>query len=284
MPPPGPPPYPQAYPPPYYPVPKKDNTLLIIVVILVVVFVVVPAIIAVWFFVVVAPLVPNPTTPPTVTFGTVDTAPGNASILIDSVSSATPYGFFQVNLRVNGVLGTAETVRESPDYAAIVISGATYRVSFEDAGGTVYLNAGDSFLVTGDGVPLDDGNYQFLLLWIVDGSQVASATWQIIRTMGVSISPSADGTNWTLLFVSVPSGLSTATTTLAIFDTGGAPVLAATSFATLSYGTHRAAYFGDADGTVEVGERLLISTSTYPTGYQVEIADNTRRLFSGTLL
>ncbi|HKZ90090.1 MAG TPA: archaellin/type IV pilin N-terminal domain-containing protein [Thermoplasmata archaeon] len=103
------------------------------------------------------------------------------------------------------------------------------------------------------------------------------------RSMGISISRSADGTNWTLVIASSPTGLTTSGTSLTILNAGGAIALASEAFSSLAYASDRAVYIGDADTTVEASERLLVSTSTYPTGFRAEISDGAGLLFSGTL-
>jgi flagellin-like protein len=103
------------------------------------------------------------------------------------------------------------------------------------------------------------------------------------RSMGISITRSADGTNWTLVIATVPTGITTSGTLLTILNSGGAIALVAEAFNSLSYATDGAVFVGDGDSTVEASERLLISTATYPTGYRVEISDGVGLLFSGTL-
>lgn len=176
-----PPPYP-GYPPPYAPYPppphKKDNMLPILVIVLVVVFIVIPAIIAVWFFMAMAPFVPNVGSKPTVAFGAVSQPQGNATFSIAQISQSTIAGFFQVNLRVNNVPGDEAESLESSG-ASISVGGTVYRVHWEDLGNPAYLSTGDGFRVTGDGVPLAGGDYEFFLLWVFDGAVVGTAAWAV---------------------------------------------------------------------------------------------------------
>jgi hypothetical protein len=167
-------PYPPQYPPP---APRKDNTLPILIVVLVVVFVVIPAIIAIWFFMFLTPLVPN-LGPPTVTFSAVSQPQGNATFTIATISQTTIAGFFRVNMRVDGVLGSgSETLDESG--ATISVGGTTYIVFWEDLGNPAYVSVGDGFRVTGDGTPLPAGSYELYLLWYLDERTVATATWTV---------------------------------------------------------------------------------------------------------
>lgn len=104
------------------------------------------------------------------------------------------------------------------------------------------------------------------------------------RFMGISVSRSGDGTNWSLLITSVPSGLAPSGVRLAVLTSGGSVALASTAFAFLSYPTDRAVYVQtQPGGTVAAGDRLLISTSAYPPGYSFQIADSTGVLAAGAL-
>ena len=115
-------------------------------------------------------------------------------------------------------------------------------------------------------------------------SGLLSPTGSGPRAIGVAPSRSGDGTNWTLTFTSVPSGLTTAGTKLTIITGGGVNALGSTAFSALVYGTNKAAYVQAIVGTsVGVGDRVLISTTTYPTGYTYQISDGTSILASGRL-
>ncbi len=116
------------------------------------------------------------------------------------------------------------------------------------------------------------------------------------RAIGVLPGRSQDGTNWTLTFTSVPSGLTTTGTKLTIITGGGATALTGTAFSVLTsanYGAtgctpsatcQRAAYIQSVVGSaVGVGDRVLISTATYPTGYTYQLSDGTSILAAGTL-
>ncbi len=122
-------------------------------------------------------------------------------------------------------------------------------------------------------------------LTLPDGGETAGALpIGAPRVIGVLPGRSQDGTNWTLTFTSVPSGLTTSGTTLTIFSPGGSTALAATAFSLLDYATHHAAYVQAYSGSsVGVGDRLLISTTTYPNGYTYQLSDGTTILASGTL-
>jgi len=104
------------------------------------------------------------------------------------------------------------------------------------------------------------------------------------RLMGISVGRSADGTNWTLLITSVPSGLAPTVARLTILTSGGSTALASTSFASLNYAVDRAVYSpSQSGGTVVAGDRLLISTVVYPTGYGYQISESTGILAAGRL-
>jgi len=117
-------------------------------------------------------------------------------------------------------------------------------------------------------------------------SGLLTPTGQGPRVMGVNISPSGDGTNWTLLITTTPSGLTTSATKLTITTPGGLTALQPVAFASLTSGawsTNRAQFVGTGGSTVVVGDRLLISTTTYPSGYGVQIADAQGILYSHAL-
>jgi len=127
-------------------------------------------------------------------------------------------------------------------------------------------------------------------------SGLLSPTGSGPRAIGVAPARSADGTNWTLTFTSVPSGLTTAGTRLTIITSGGSTSLASVAFSSLTSGNYgsgacapgptcqKAAYVQALVGTsVGVGDRVLISTTAYPTGYTYQISDGTSILASGTL-
>ncbi|HKZ89648.1 MAG TPA: hypothetical protein VJ300_05250 [Thermoplasmata archaeon] len=103
------------------------------------------------------------------------------------------------------------------------------------------------------------------------------------RDIGASISLSADGTNWTVFITTVPPGLAASDTFLGIFNPGGATALPYETFNSLSYAQDGAVFVGDGDSIVELGERLLISTIQYPTGYRIEIRDSLGLLYVGML-
>src|SRR5438094_1189594 len=105
--------------------------------------------------------------------------------------------------------------------------------------------------------------------------------------MGVNISPSGDGTNWTLLITTTPTGLTTSAVKLTITTGGGAnTVVNNIAFASLTAGnwnTNKAQFIGSGGTTIIVGDRVLVSTTSYPAGYQVLIADSQGILYSHAL-
>jgi len=104
------------------------------------------------------------------------------------------------------------------------------------------------------------------------------------RALGVLPGRSSDGTNWTLTFTSVPSGLTVTGTKLTVITGGGATSLAAKAFGSLVYATDHAGYVQAVSGSaVGVGDRLLLSRTSFPTGYTYQISDGTSILASGTL-
>src|SRR2546422_193546 len=86
------------------------------------------------------------------------------------------------------------------------------------------------------------------------------------------------------LTASVPPGLFPSPAKLAILTSGGAIALAPTPFASLNYPSQRAAYVqSQPGGPVAVGDRLLLSTTTYSAGSTYQISDSTSILAAGML-
>src|SRR3989454_7431009 len=106
------------------------------------------------------------------------------------------------------------------------------------------------------------------------------------RVMGVNIGRSGDGTNLTLLITTTPSGLTTSAVKLTIPSSGGLTSLSPTAFASLtsaSWNANKAQFVGTGGTTIVVGDRVLISTTTYPSGYAVQIADSQGILYAHAL-
>jgi len=116
------------------------------------------------------------------------------------------------------------------------------------------------------------------------GRQIQVPTTSPARAVGVFVARSADGTNWTLTITSAPTALSPSAAKLSIVTSLGTSALAPTPFVSLNYISDKAAYFqSQPGGPVAVGDRLLISTTTYPMGYFYRISDSISVLADGTL-
>src|SRR5439155_2893030 len=115
----------------------------------------------------------------------------------------------------------------------------------------------------------------------------SSAVCSCDRVMGVNIARSGDGTNWTLLITTTPTGLTTSAVKLTITTGGGANTvvnnIAFSSLTSTNWNANKAQFIGSGGSTVIVGDRLLISTTSYPPGYQVLIADSQGILYSHAL-
>ena len=102
--------------------------------------------------------------------------------------------------------------------------------------------------------------------------------------IGVATTRSADGTNWTLTFTSVPSGLTTSGTRLTMFARNGSTALAAKPLNALVYSSDRAAYVQTVpSASLGIGDWLLISTTMYPAGYQYQLVSGSNVLVTGIL-
>jgi len=105
------------------------------------------------------------------------------------------------------------------------------------------------------------------------GRQI-SVTPPSLRVMGVVVARSADGTNWTLTITSVPTVTDPLPGGLSYVSAAGAGWSFAEAGGTVT-ATHA--------GPVAVGDRLLLSTTTYSTGYTYQISDSTSILAAGML-
>jgi flagellin-like protein len=103
------------------------------------------------------------------------------------------------------------------------------------------------------------------------------------RAMGINAVSA--GTNWSVEFIDVPTGLVPATTYLLVRDSSGGLQLARTTFASLDW-TGEQVVFQDAnpgESEIKAGDSLLMSKSQYPSGSRIEISDDLGSLASRTL-
>src|SRR5947209_6864024 len=117
-------------------------------------------------------------------------------------------------------------------------------------------------------------------------SGLLTPTGQGPRVMGVNIGTSGDGTNWTLLITTTPSGLTTSAVKLTITTTGGLTALNPIALSSLTSGSwnRNNTQFDATGGTTTVaGYRVLNSTTTYASGYGVQIADSQGILYAHAL-
>ncbi len=117
------------------------------------------------------------------------------------------------------------------------------------------------------------------------------------RAIGVAVNETADGTNWTLTFTSVPAGLTPSATLVTLLGTNGATLLPATALSSLPGGVVQLSgsagkiflrYQGVTMGIVYAGDVLSIGTTfagtTTPTqGCVVQISAGGDTLHSGAL-
>src|SRR2546427_652821 len=85
-------------------------------------------------------------------------------------------------------------------------------------------------------------------------SGLLTPTGQGPRVMGVNIGTSGDGTNWTLLITTTPTGLTTSAVKLTITTTGG---LTSVQQSTLLYSRHSHSYSADSY-FVETGGTTIV--------------------------
>ncbi len=100
------------------------------------------------------------------------------------------------------------------------------------------------------------------------------------QIMGVALSKTGDGKNWSLEIASTPLGLTPGSVHLELISPGGQTAVYKT-FSALSWPADGAVYFGNG-AVIAAGDRLLIDAVRYPIDYQVLISSTTI-LYSGTL-
>ncbi len=106
------------------------------------------------------------------------------------------------------------------------------------------------------------------------------------RAIGVTVMRSTDGSDWVLTFTSVPTSLSVSATMLTLISSSGTPMLSSTSLSSLEgAGMSGVTYMPAAMGSMycNAGDRLLASTTTYPSGTQYEIINGGSILASGQM-
>ena len=114
--------------------------------------------------------------------------------------------------------------------------------------------------------------------------------------LGVSLSKSADGTNWTLIFTSVPTGINPGSLDLSLLDASGTVVLPGTPVSTLTggmvllpagQGSLYLEYLGNNPYTVSAGDGILIGTmstgAVSTTGFQAMLTYQSNVVYAGTL-
>src|SRR2546422_318074 len=175
-----------------------------------------------------------------------------------------------------------------PNGSVVLIAGGrTLRVFWLDADSDQVFGTGDAFRVTGDSAPLPYSTLFRFDLMTSSGAIISGMTWTTgPRVMGVNITISGDGTNWTLLITSTPTGLTTSAVKLTIITSANLTALGPTAFSALtsgSWSTNHAHFVGTGGPTIVVGDRLLISTTAYPSGYSVQIADSQGVLYAHAL-
>src|SRR3989442_8301991 len=117
-------------------------------------------------------------------------------------------------------------------------------------------------------------------------SGLLTPTGQGPRVMGVNIVRTGDGTKWSVLIWTSAICLSALAVKLTITTSGGLTSLSPTAFASLtsaSWNANKAQFVGTGGTTIVVGDRVLISTTTYPSGYAVQIADSQGILYAHAL-
>lgn len=175
--PPATPPYPASWLPPPQP-PPRDRTALIVVIVVAVVIVGTVLASAI-LYVLVSGLIDNPGNGRLVyvVFSEPQAVNGNVTFMVAAMSAPEPSGNLRMNLRVGSNTGASTGLPANGSFRPTPVGPATYRVYGMDFDGDGALSQGDSFLVTGDGVPLPQATaFTFSLLWM-DGRVISALGW-----------------------------------------------------------------------------------------------------------
>jgi len=100
------------------------------------------------------------------------------------------------------------------------------------------------------------------------------------QIMGVAVSKTTDGTNWTLQIVSTPLGLTPAMVHLQLVAPNGTSIVYKT-FSALNWVADGASYTGTGT-SIRAGDRLFVDVVRFPLDYQVVISSSTV-LYTGVL-
>jgi len=113
---------------------------------------------------------------PVITFATADVGVYGAVVSVTSASTAYAPTNFQLNLAVNGVLGSAVPMQQYGP-TGIDVSGTYYQITWADIGYDGLLNGGDYFRISDAyGTLPGSSAFTFYLLWR-DGTTIASASF-----------------------------------------------------------------------------------------------------------
>lgn len=102
------------------------------------------------------------------------------------------------------------------------------------------------------------------------------------QAIGVTVRKTSDGTNWELTLTSVPAGKSPSQVYLIVFYANGTVALSKTALGSLS-GSASFVQIDSSATTIQVGDKILLSTSTYGAGSQYQLVDDNGVLAQGIL-
>ncbi|MFQ5908334.1 MAG: archaellin/type IV pilin N-terminal domain-containing protein [Thermoplasmata archaeon] len=101
--------------------------------------------------------------------------------------------------------------------------------------------------------------------------------------IGVTVSQTADGSNWQLVFADVPAGKTPAQISLVVFAADGSVLLTKTALNALSGGNETYVQIDGSATSISAGDKVLLATATYPAGATYQLVDDNGVLASGTL-
>jgi len=136
-------------------------------------------------------------------------------------------------------------------------------------------------------IVFDDSSYRVaeVSVSLPNGKRIITHLTTTLK-IELTVAVTGDGTNWSLLLVSLPLAVLRSNANLSIISPTGTIVFPPTSFAALDYSRDKVDYIpstSPASSTIAIGDRLHLSTLVYPNGSQVELSSGMTGSFIVTL-
>ena len=128
-------------------------------------------------------------------------------------------------------------------------------------------------------IVFDDSSYRVAQVSVTlpNGKRIMTHLTTTLK-IELSVAVTGDGTNWSLLLLSLPLAVLRSNANLSIISSTGTIVFPPISLAALDYSRDKVDYIpstGPASSTIAIGDRLHVSTLEYPSGSRVELSTGT---------